>query len=292
MLLIPLPGCRSQIACFSLSRLIGQRLSHGHRFVHCLAGHSLSYRPEQVSSADFMAPASSLGNLLESSELLAAHVLGALALKELAAVVCTSRGLRAAAARQPESLWQARLYSALHRHLREPCLTPASLQAAAQRDLGAFHPVCSVPDVRAYLRMQHATRQQIVSGAAPVPARLQQGLQSCISPSFAKLATLGEDGKLVILDASTGRLLRQRKLPQVVPWRALTGSHQHASLCTLTSAESMTAESCRRFTADLLVLCRCQVLSALQDPGRGRQTAASWCCSLVGPGSTLARTAP
>ena len=174
-----------------------------------------------LCSAGGMSQAVSIAHLLEGSRDAATCILSLVPLRTLAAVTCTSAGLRAVVADQPVAMWRASLQARVCL-----CATASAgesfgvLQAAAGREHAAHHPALSVPSVCAYLQPQRATRAGIRSGthAQRRVLRLEEPL--CISPDCSKLAGLGPGARLHIQDLQ-GRPIGAWQLPEVsAAWKS------------------------------------------------------------------------
>ena len=95
-------------------------------------------------------------------------------------------------------------------------LSHGSLQAAAERAHGAFHPILSSSSILAYLRLQHSVQHNILSGRRPSQPPLHPAAsQGCFSQDCTKSASLAPGHQLHVRDVFSGQLLCGWDLPHV-----------------------------------------------------------------------------
>ena len=159
-----------------------------------------------------MAAIATLADLMTEAADSACHILSLLPLASLATLQCTCRQLRTVVARQPESLWKAGLCVTAVAPSCTAAETTTRLQAAAERESPAHHPVLQAPSVREYLRQRHIVARNIPTKTYTcTPLEVEPG--SALSPDFSLLARLGILSRLQIWNVGAQQLVRQWDLP-------------------------------------------------------------------------------
>ena len=182
-----------------------------------MAGSAAHKQADRLLCAGTMAHHAPLAELLQNSRDLAGQILALPPLQALARLSCTSRSMCASVARQPESLWQARLAPALAQlqQTADALTVLPCLQAAAAREHGPFHPVLRAPSVRTYLCWRQLVHSSILGEGTADPAPLHIDCPSgSVSPDFLKIAKLGDSKRLLITGLACGQLLQTWALPK------------------------------------------------------------------------------
>ena len=160
-----------------------------------------------------MAAIATLAELMAEAADPAAHILTFLPPASLAALQCTCCQMRTTVAAQPESMWKVSPCAAAVAPSCTAAETTTRLQAAAERESPAHHPVLQAPNVRLYLQQRHAISRNLATKTYTCsPLNLQA--DGDLSPDFSLLARLDDDSTLHIWDVDASPLAHQWGLPQ------------------------------------------------------------------------------